>query len=86
MEQLLEPLESSCFTYAPTTWAAEGSNETAASEPFVFQWCHKGRATVRTKGVRTPRVRLHAGAGVVSVCVCFLNWYTIGVHYRFCHA
>lgn len=53
MHEMLEPLESQCFTYMPTTWM-EG-NETL-SKPFVFQWCHKGRGTIRVDVARTRPV------------------------------
>ncbi|CAM9652652.1 unnamed protein product, partial [Ectocarpus sp. 13 AM-2016] len=51
VEEMLGPLESRCFTYLPSTWT-EGNR--TLSKPFVFQWCHKGRSTVRVEGGRMP--------------------------------
>lgn len=81
---MLKPLEGKCFTYSPATTTTtttdeeegeeareEGEGQTAtASLPFVFQWCHGGRATVQVEGTRSPKVGSAGCAGsVLTVCV-----------------
>ncbi|CAM9853566.1 unnamed protein product [Ascophyllum nodosum] len=53
VEDALRPLESRCFTYLPSSWSGLGAglNETFP-EPFTFQWCYQGRATIHMQNGR----------------------------------
>ncbi|CAM9739383.1 unnamed protein product [Scytosiphon promiscuus] len=73
---MLEPLESRCFTYVPTTWVQ--GNETL-SKPFVFQWCHKGRATI---GVNVARMRQQFDLGTSETTTVTLGPAVTGGRWR----
>ena len=57
IEELLGPLESRCFTYFPSERGLHFDGNGSSPLPFVFQWCHKGRATIRLENNRDRRVR-----------------------------
>ncbi len=63
LDGMLQPLEGKCFTLLLP--------QNTTPDPIVFQWCHKGRATIRVDGGRIPQVRDMAcwlGLWVVAVC------------------
>ncbi|CAN0017954.1 unnamed protein product, partial [Laminaria digitata] len=72
---MLEPLESRCFTYSPSERGLDFDGNGSHPLPFVFQWCHKGRATIR---VENNRDRRQIDLGVEAETIVSLGSFTLG--------